>query len=191
MSLLSINSVEAFERPATRPARRPPPPAAPITVPANAATAPYTAVEPVTYETHERSFGFIIGEPTGLTGKYYLDRQSAIDTGVAYSFKKFIVLYGDYLWHTGSTFLEPNEFTTRLNFYFGVGGGFKFSTQDQAERRQDGNDSVEVFLRIPAGVEWRPSDIRWGWFAEIAPGTKIIPGFDLMLMGGIGARYYF
>ena len=137
------------------------------------------------------ALGGILGEPIGITSKYWLDREHAVDGLFGYSFSDFIILQGDYLWELGSDFLEPGSFTRRTGFYVGIGGGFRFSTKDEIQRRKDDVSAVEIFLRVPGGLEWRPVDTLLGFYAELAPGLKVIPGLAFLFQAGIGARYYF
>jgi hypothetical protein len=46
-------------------------------------------------------------------------------------------------------------------------------------------------MRIPFGLEWRPSEAPLGVFVELAPGLTLIPGTSSFFQGDIGIRYYF
>lgn len=70
----------------------------------------------------DRGFGLgvILGEPTGLSGKYWVSSKNAIDGGLAWSFRRsgFFHVHADYLWH----FPLKVETDQRFTFYAGVGG---------------------------------------------------------------------
>ncbi|MBI3541922.1 MAG: hypothetical protein HY075_01420 [Deltaproteobacteria bacterium] len=117
--------------------------------------------------------GAIFGEPTGLTAKYWLNHsRDAIDFGLAYSVRNYLMLYADKLWHFGRL---PHQ----LSAYFGGGAGL-FLGKD-----------TRVDLRIPVGVEWLPSRPRIGVFAELVPALRVAPSTGFDLNGGVGVRYYF
>ena len=134
----------------------------------------------------------MLGEPSGLSAKYFLNSRNAIDAGLAYSFFSFFLIYGDYLWHVNATdYMQANPFTEHLKFYFGGGAGLKFSTKDSLQRVADHDDSTEFFVRVPVGAEWRMVDPPLGFFFELAPGMKVLPRVSAMLFVDIGARFYF
>jgi hypothetical protein len=147
--------------------------------------------------THEGSFGagLILGEPTGLTVKYWLGSPGAIDGGLAYSFNSFFLIYSDYLYHFKGAFGASSEFATELTPY--VGGGAVLFVQTTNQGHQDRSffrsdqGSVGLALRIPVGIEWTPGRAPFGVFVEIAPGIGIVPATFGLLQGGIGARFYF
>jgi len=143
------------------------------------------------YPPTQTAAGFVLGEPTAFTGKYWLDPGNAIDAQLGYSFGKYFVLYGDYLWHFDPDFLGDSEFVKQMVVYLGAGGGFRFSTQAEGKRKADDDGSVEFFARVPAGAEWFPSQTPLGVYFEVAPGFRLVPGLRGLLNVGLGARYYF
>ena len=60
--------------------------------------------------------GVVLGEPTGVSGKYWLSEQTAIDGAFGYSFGDRFRVSMDYLVHTNA--FEAPEFP----LYYGVGG---------------------------------------------------------------------
>ena len=50
--------------------------------------------------------GAIIGKPTGISGKYWLNNENAIDAALGYSFENnsSINIHADYLWHIYNVF---------------------------------------------------------------------------------------
>ena len=49
--------------------------------------------------THGFGLGFILGDPTAITAKQYLDHNQAFDLGFGYDWGHSVMLYGDYLFH--------------------------------------------------------------------------------------------
>jgi hypothetical protein len=139
--------------------------------------------------------GVIIGEPVGITGKYWMDRRAAIDGTISYSFNDYFLLYSDYLYHFPGAFGRSSEFVSQLNPYVGVGGELMVQTQDTGSKsrtyfRSD-QGSVGFALRIPLGIEWRPVDVPLGVFVELTPGVGIVPATYGFVQGGVGIRFYF
>jgi len=145
----------------------------------------------------ELGLGFILGEPTGLTAKYFVDTKHAIDFGLAYSFGSFVLIYIDYLWHYYDPFRssrkKSDKFLRQLSLYVGAGGALLIAGSSTSNRAftNNGRNSVGVGFRIPLGIEWRPGDPSIGIHLELAPGIGLVPGLYGFLMGGIGIRYYF
>lgn len=142
--------------------------------------------------------GVIFGEPTGVTGKYWLDRDIAVDFGLAFSFNEYVLVYADYLYHFPGGFGLESPITSQLHPYVGIGGFLGFAGADRTgenrDRRKlygDSTSSVALALRIPVGMEWMPSNPRLGVFLELVPGIALVPSTDAIFQGGIGVRYYF
>lgn len=123
--------------------------------------------------------GLIIGEPTGVTGKYWLSTKTAIDGAMAWNFgdDDRFQIHADHLWHIDVPSMHVPS--GRVPFY--VGGGVGVIA---------GKHSEGVF-RIPLGLTWLSSDAPIEVFAEIVPVVEFAPDTDADLNGGIGIRYYF
>ena len=123
--------------------------------------------------------GIILGQPTGLVGKFWLDRNAAIDVGLDYLSDDYLSVYIDYLFHWTGSFSRSSSDLKALSPYLGIGGVLH-------------SGGTQVFgIRIPLGLEWIFARPKIGIFAEIAPGVGVIPGTFGFVQGGIGARYYF
>jgi hypothetical protein len=139
--------------------------------------------------------GAILGEPTGITGKYWMDHRAAIDGTLSFSFSHYFLIYSDYLYHFPGAFGHSSEFVSQLNPYIGVGLELLIQTEDTGRndrhyfRSDDG--SVGLAVRIPLGIEWRPVTAPIGVFVELAPGVGVIPATYGFLQGGVGIRFYF
>jgi hypothetical protein len=130
----------------------------------------------------ERPFGFgvILGEPTGLSAKYLLNRENAIDLAVAWNLSgdNDFTLHADYLWHNYDLFKIK---TGVMPVYFGVGA--------RMELRDNKDDRFGV--RIPVGVSYQFAEPKFlELFGEIAPILDLAPSTKLDLNVGIGARFY-
>jgi hypothetical protein len=83
--------------------------------------------------------GLIIGEPTGISAKYYFDQKKAIDAAAGWSVVKNVArVHADFLFHN-STFMNK-KLDLPLTLYYGAGLKSIFS------------DDFELGIRIPVGV---------------------------------------
>lgn len=124
--------------------------------------------------------GIILGEPTGISGKYFLSSRNAIDGAVAWSLDgdNDLHLQGDYLYHWyGKISVDKG----RAPVYAGFGGRIRF--------RESGDDRVGV--RFPVGVGYEFTDAPFDVFLELVPMLDLAPDTDFDLEGAIGGRFYF
>lgn len=136
--------------------------------------------------------GVIIGDPTALSGKYFMG-ETAFDFGLSTGHHELLI-YGDYLRHFKGKFGNQNAFVSALTPYVGVGPVFAFADGDKDHNKhfiEDDDDDFTFGGRIPLGVEWIYNELPIGVSLEIAPGVKIIPETDAFVQGGLAVRYYF
>lgn len=131
-------------------------------------------------ERTKLGIGVIIGEPTGLTGKYMIDDNSAIDAGVGWETggDNELHIYGDYLFHLYDVIEVPKG---KLPIYFG--GGARWVSRE--------NKDNKFGIRVPIGVEYLFEDISLGAFVELVPVLNLTPDTDFDLEAGTGIRYFF
>ncbi|MDR2876987.1 MAG: hypothetical protein LBV36_02965 [Chromatiales bacterium] len=135
--------------------------------------------------------GMIIGEPTGVSLKGWLNNTRAVDMGLAWSFSEnnSMQLHGDYLLHDFNL-LRPTNLDGRVAVFYGVGGRIKFEHGGDDKNARNHDDTL-VGVRVPVGVSYYPANMSVELFGEFVPVLDIIPDtkFDLNL--AIGGRYYF
>jgi len=119
--------------------------------------------------------GIQMGQPMGVTGKYWLSSTSAVDATMGYHWNSNFDMHGDYLWHTFSSFDVQNG---RMPFYFGVGG-----------RVLLGNSS-NFGMRLPLGVSFLTSNQPLEFYAEIAPVVQLLTSIGIDVDGAVGVRIY-
>lgn len=124
--------------------------------------------------------GIIVGEPTGISFKQWLDGRNAIDAAAAWSFadEGAAHLHLDYLWH----FFDRIEDVESGSFplYIGIGGRVKFD-----------EDDALLGARIPLGVNFILDEAPFDFFLEVVPILDLAPDTDFRLNAALGARYYF
>lgn len=148
-----------------------------------AALVALSAAVPAAAAQRDKTFGigFIIGDPTGLDGKLFLNNENALEFGTAWSLSgnNEFHLQGDYLYHRYGLF----HLNTRdeLPLYFGIGA--HVILVDNAD---------DVFgIRFPVGLSYIFADYPFDIFGAIIPILDLAPDTDFDLEGAIGARFWF
>ncbi|MCE9613699.1 MAG: hypothetical protein K8T26_05445 [Lentisphaerae bacterium] len=133
--------------------------------------------------------GLILGEPTGISAKYWLSSTRALDAAAAWSLSddERVQLHADYLLHN-EDLIHPKDLHEKLPVYYGIGGRILLSDSDNGRGH---DDDERLGIRFPLGVTYlfvtSPLDV----FAEIVPVLDLVPDTDLELSAAIGARFYF
>lgn len=127
----------------------------------------------------KKGVGLMLGNPTGLSGKYWLGGNRAVDAGLAFSMGKHtdLSIHSDYLLHQGDAFYVNDIYP--LDLYYGLGGRMEFS------------HDIELGVRVPVGVLHNLEEQQADLFGEIAPIFDILGRVGLELHLVVGARYYF
>ncbi len=119
--------------------------------------------------------GLVLGSPTGITGKLWLDDGHALVGGVGLD--SDISLSGDFLWNSWTIFPQPSK--GRLPAYLGLG------VQVGSAHNNDSG------LRGIAGLAyWLPHDPLEIFF-ELVPVFHSTHGIHSDLNANLGLRYYF
>jgi len=128
---------------------------------------------------NELGIGAMLGNPTGLSTKYWLNEKAAVDGGFALSLGKNsdLSLHSDYLLHEKEAFFL-NE-VAPLDLYYGLGGRIEFA------------DDLEFGIRIPVGLAHRFKQQAVDVFGEIAPIVDFVGRLGLEIHLAIGGRFYF
>ena len=119
--------------------------------------------------------GVILGNPTGVTGKLWLDGSRAVDAGLGFSSN--LAVYGDFLWHSWTVLPQPAE--GKLPVYLGLGA--------QVRALDDAEFGIRTVVGVAYWLPRNPVEI----FLEIVPVFRLTPGTSVGLDAGLGLRYYF
>ena len=124
--------------------------------------------------------GLMLGEPTGVNAKYFIDKYNAITGGFGWSLTgdHDFHLQADYLYHV-YTLIHTDSGEAPV--YFGVGARVLF---------RDNKDN-KAGIRIPVGVDYIFANSPFDVFVEIVPVVDLSPDTDFDLEGVIGARFFF
>jgi hypothetical protein len=141
--------------------------------------------------------GLMLGAPTGLTGKYFLSGDTAIDFGIGaigyYRGRDGLHLHADFLWHP-VTLAKAEPFW--LPLYFGVGGRFFSFDDDIDDNDIDDTEGFALGVRAPVGIAMDFNNVPLDVFFELALVVDFLfdyydDGVDVDLNGAIGLRYWF
>lgn len=125
--------------------------------------------------------GVVLGEPTGVSGKYWLSEQTAIDGAFGYSFGDRFRVSLDYLVHTNA--FEAPEFP----LYYGVGGAI---SGDRGYIAKSRSGDFALGVRGVVGVSYLFKRAPLDAFLEIAPIVFIAPPLGLSIDFCFGIRVY-
>ena len=141
----------------------------------------------------ERHFGLglIIGEPTGLSAKWWTSSKTAFDFGLGWSvggdrIGKYngsydgggrVHFHMDYLWHA----FDVIPSAERVQIFYGLGGRIN----------NGAGYSSSLAIRGVFGAAWFPSETPIDVFLELVPSLQVTSSTGFGIDAGIGARYYF
>lgn len=132
--------------------------------------------------------GFIVGEPTGLSAKTWLDGTKAVDGALGWSdgHNDTIRVHMDFLYHNFKLLSELGRNPPAI--YLGVGGRARI-------RNVSGDTSfendVQMSVRFPVGITYLFREAPLGIFAELVPALDVQPATRFWWGGAAGVRFYF
>jgi hypothetical protein len=137
--------------------------------------------------TGNQGFGVMLGNPTGVSAKYWINEGIALDGAFGVARGEFDVhadlLFHLFHWSEEAVFLpkwvKDADYARELPFYFGMGPRLLFA------------DDNEFGIRFPFGFSYLPHTQPWEVFFEVAPVVRTTPDFGFNGDIAIGARYYF
>jgi hypothetical protein len=149
-----------------------------------------------TFEANKTfGLGLEFGAPFGLTGKYFLEQDRALQFGLGsiyhYRDRDGLHLYLDYLFHPVS--LASNS-TFELPLYIGIGG--RVWDFDHYRGRYNDDDALAIGLRVPIGISFDFNNVPLDIFVQLAFVLDFYTGDYYRnvygdVNGSIGIRYWF
>lgn len=132
----------------------------------------------------QRAVGAVIGDPTGLSGRYTLDSSHSIEGALAYStgFYNGLHIHGTYLWDRARSF-ETTE--GPIDLYYGLGARLIMVSRG----KEDGK--IALGPRAPVGLIFNFADPQIEVFGELSLALDLTPKTDVDLDVGFGARIRF
>lgn len=139
------------------------------------------------FAQHDFGAGIVLGDPTGLTAKYNLSSENAIDAALSFGGHNNIYLHATWLW------LMPSVFKIEqypVNWYFGLGARV-IDHDHKHDHHENHDDGTYLGVRAPLGLRMNFENPRVELFGEISVAMDVTPETDFDVDFGIGARYYF
>jgi hypothetical protein len=146
--------------------------------------------KPIAAQDHGFGLGIILGEPTGLSAKYWTSNTNAFDFGLGlavgsdrisnndyYYESSRVHFHVDYLWHSFNAIRSSERFP----LYYGIGARFN----------SGGGYDGSFGIRGVFGIAWFPHSTPIDIFAELVPVFQITQSAGFGIDAGLGIRYYF
>ncbi|HEX7673778.1 MAG TPA: hypothetical protein VF412_06390 [Bdellovibrio sp.] len=132
----------------------------------------------------DNALGVVIGDPTGISGRFGLDNAHSLEGAFAYSFGHYegTEIHGTYLWDHARSFKTTEG---PINMYYGLGARMIFINHG------DHDGDIALGARAPLGVLYNFNNPNIEVFAELALALDIVPSTDVDLDIGIGLRVRF
>ena len=121
--------------------------------------------------------GFIIGDPTGISMKFWTKETNAMEIAAGWE-KKETELHADYLWHNFDLLPVKNG---RLPVFYGLGIEVKLKE----------DEDNEIGIRTIAGLEYLFDAVPLDFFLEIAPVLQLTPESKVKGEAALGFRFFF
>ncbi len=133
-------------------------------------------------------FGFVLGEPTGLSFKYRIDRSQAIDGAIGFSPYDHFRIHADYLWLSRP--FRDQDFV----LHYGVGAVMGFGNTEFWDRRGNvyfvRNTDLGFGVRGVFGINYEIPRSPVEVYLELGPVIVLAPGTGVGLDAGVGVRFY-
>lgn len=124
--------------------------------------------------------GALLGNPSGLSFKFYPGSGRAYDLLLAWD--------SDYFLAQGHVLLTEAPLGDAGEAYYFIGPGLFAGFRDRNNDR-DENEDVDLGLSGNFGIGYFID--RFELFAQITPRLALVPGTDGAVGGGVGLRFYF
>lgn len=134
---------------------------------------------------NETQLGIIVGSTTGLSFKYNLGSDHAVDGALSYSTdgKYGFSAHADYLFNKARQ-LSLGELSP-LNVYYGLG----LRLLDILKGTDKGK--ARVGIRAPIGLYHQTNNPNLEFFGELVPILDLAPNSDVFIDVGLGVRIRF
>jgi hypothetical protein len=135
-------------------------------------------------------FGIVLGDPTGLTLKYYTESTEAFVFTLGSSYFGSPRLGADYVWHFDAFTSDVTKLYAGPGAVIGFGEsrGFWYDKGDRFFVRD--NNGAGFGVRGIFGVNFIPRRTPLEFFVELGVLLGLAPGFGSAVDAAIGMRFY-
>ena len=135
-------------------------------------------------------FGITLGDPTGITGKFWTGGVNAFAISVGSSYYGNIRLTGDYLWHFNAFNSKVVNLYAGPGLVLGFGHGNEWFYKRDDDKFWDRDDDIGVAGRAIFGINVVPRRTPLEFFLEVGVLVGVIPGFGTHGEAALGVRFY-
>lgn len=137
-------------------------------------------------------FGIILGEPTGGTVKFWLNRENAITASLGASYFGSPRIGADYLWHFDAFSSSIVKLYAGPGVAIGFGEGKGFWYKEKGKDRFFVRESGETGFAFRGifGVNIVPNNTPLEIFFELGPLVGFTPDFGSAFDAAVGVRFY-
>lgn len=135
-------------------------------------------------------FGIMVGDPTGLTVKFWTQRQNAIVLDVGGSYFGSPRINVDYLWHFDAFDSRVAKLYAGLGGVIGVGKGNGFYYKEKNGFYYRTGSDLGLGVRGVFGVNFIPSSSPIEIFLEAGALIGLAPEFGSAADVALGIRFY-
>ena len=137
-------------------------------------------------------FGLIIGDPTGVSIKYYTNNENAFDAYIGTSYFGRLRFGADYLWHFDTFNSRVVKMYAGVGLALGVGNGHGIWYKEDRNKFYYWQDESTLGFgaRALLGLSITPKRTPLEIFFEICPLMGISPNFGINMDAAIGIRFY-
>jgi hypothetical protein len=123
--------------------------------------------------------GLLLFGPSSISMQNYFDANTSIDAALGWDFNRTngVYLHSTYLSHMHNQFHIANH---PFDLFYGVGAYIHNAQSDS-----------NFGCRVPIGAAYQVKPIPIEAFGEISANLNLIPKTEVVLMVGLGGRYYF
>lgn len=141
-------------------------------------------IAPLNFARANSSIGFILGNPTGLSGRFQLDSKHSIAIALASNSgnNSGFQVHADYLKDSARKFKVEREL---LELYYGL--GFRLIQINSGKNE----NKTALGLRLPIGISYDITNPDIQFFGELSPSLNLSPYTDVSIAFGIGVRVKF
>ena len=138
-------------------------------------------------------FGIVLGEPLGLTLKYWTSKENAWQGSIGASYFGAPRVQVDYLWHLNVFKSDVVKLIAGPGAGIGFGQeGSGFWYKDKGQKYWYYRDDADfgIGVRVITGINIIPRNTPIEIFLELGPNIGIYPDFGVGLDAGVGIRFY-
>ena len=136
-------------------------------------------------------FGLILGDPLGLTIKYWTNNENALDAYLGESYFGATRIGADYLWHFDAFNSKVVKMYAGPGLTLGFGKGrYYFYNEDHGRFFYRSDEGTGIGARVILGINIIPKRAPIEIFLEAGVLVGLSPAFGTAIDTGVGIRFY-